>query len=219
MEKIRLLIRPDEFSSLKVTKSTLEFVRLEGDLTDRCRLQSVLARLEGQRLNLAGFANILKVRAAEAKDDFPNKHSWDSFFRDAKHMNELKAGERPDTVHITGLPVKWFSEDGGKTPSETLVMKIFKKWGSIRRIDVPAADPYRSRMRLGSSIQKCSFGDGIFFEVFIQYIEYIDFVKLMDSLRGMKILKKDGQNCLTALIKVFIQFFIISFYSWNVRFK
>lgn len=202
MEKIRVLIRPDEFSSLKVSKSTLEFIRLEGDLTDRCRLQRVLARLEGQRLNLAGFSNILKVRAAEAKDDFPTKHSWDSYFRDAKHMNELKPGERPDTVHINGLPIKWFSDDNEKAPSEALLLKIFKKWGTIRRIDVPAADQYRTRMRLGNNFNKHSFGDGIFFEVFIQFIEYMDFVKLMDSLRGMRVMKKDDKSCLTAGIKV-----------------
>ncbi|XP_063979176.1 A-kinase anchor protein 17A-like isoform X1 [Diachasmimorpha longicaudata] len=202
MEKIRLLIRPDEFASLKVTKSTLEFVRLEGELTDRSRLQRALSRLEGQRINLAGFSNVLKVRAVEAKDDFPTKHSWDSYFRDAKHMNELKPGERPDTVHITGLPVKWFSEDEGQAPSEQILMKMFKKWGTLRRIDVPAADSYRSRMRLGNNIQKCSFGDGIFFDVYVQFIEYMDFVKLMDSLRGMKIIKKEGQSCLTAQIKV-----------------
>ncbi|XP_011297937.1 A-kinase anchor protein 17A isoform X2 [Fopius arisanus] len=202
MEKIRLLVRPDEFASLKVTKSTLEFVRLEGELTDRSRLQRILARLEGQRMNLAGFSSVLKVRAVEVKDEFPTKHSWDSYFRDAKHMNELKPGERPDTVHISGLPVKWFSEDGGKTPSESMVTRMFKKWGTIRRIDVPAADSYRTRMRLGNNIQKCSFGDGIFFDAYVQFIEYMDFVKLMDSLRGMKIMKKDGQNCLTAQIKV-----------------
>ncbi|XP_074110515.1 uncharacterized protein LOC141534830 isoform X2 [Cotesia typhae] len=203
MEKLRLLIRPDEFASLKVSKSTLEFLRLEADLTDKCRMAQVLSRLEGQWLNLAGFASILKVRAVEAKDDFPSKHTWDSFFRDAKHMNELKPGERPDTIYISGLPVKWFSEDGGKTPSESLCMKIFKKWGTIRHIDVPAADPYRSRMRLDNNINKKSnLNDGIFFDVYVQYIEYVDFVKLMDSLRGMKVLKKEDNNYLTAIVKV-----------------
>lgn len=202
MEKIRILVRPDEFASLKVSKSTLEFIRLEGDLRDRCRLQRVLARLDLQRLNLAGFPNVLKVRATEAKDEFPTRHSWDSYFRDAKHMNELKAGERPDTIHITGLPVKWFTEETGSTPSETLVTKIFKKWGIPRRVDVPAADPYRSKMRLGSNIQKFSYEDGLFFDAYVQYVEYMDFVKAMDALRGMKILKKDQQNYLTASIKV-----------------
>ena len=209
MEKIRTMIQPDEFALLKVAKSTLEFIRLEGDLSDRCRLQCVLARLDSQRLNLAGFPNILKVRVAEAKDDFPNRHSWDSYFRDAKHMNELKPGERPDTIHITGLPLKWFSEDGGKTPSESLVSKVFKKWGPLRRIDVPAADPYRSRMRLGNNIHKFSFGDGIFFEAYVQYNEYMDFVKAMDALRGMKLLKKEAKNCLTAIIKVICGFHLV----------
>ncbi|XP_058803902.1 A-kinase anchor protein 17A isoform X2 [Phymastichus coffea] len=203
MEKIRLLIRPDEFASLKVVKSTLEFIRFEGDLGDRSRLQRVLARLDAQRLNLAGFPNVLKVKAAEVKDDFPSRHSWDSYFRDAKHMNELKAGERPDTIHICGLPVKWFSEDDGKTPSEPMITKVFKRWGTIRRVDVPAADPYRSRMRLGTSIQKFSYEDGIFFDAYIQYVEYMDFVKAMDALRGMKLLKKDKEkNHLVASVEV-----------------
>ncbi|KYQ48181.1 A-kinase anchor protein 17A [Trachymyrmex zeteki] len=202
MEKIRALILPDEFSSLKVAKSTLEFIRLEGDLRDRCRLPRVLARLDLQQLNLSGFSNVLKVRAAEAKDDFPTRHSWNSYFRDAKHMNELKAGERPDTIHITGLPVKWFTEDNANLPSESLITKIFKKWGALRKVDVPAADPYRSRMRLGNNIHKFSFEDGIFFDVYVQYVEYMDFVRAMDALRGMKLLKKDGQNSLTATLKV-----------------
>ncbi|OXU27001.1 hypothetical protein TSAR_010357 [Trichomalopsis sarcophagae] len=203
MEKVRLLIRPDEFASLKVVKSTLEFIRFEGDLGDKSRLQRVLARLDGQRLNLAGFPNVLKVKAAEVKDDFPTRHSWDSYFRDAKHMNELKAGERPDTIHISGLPVKWFSEDGGNTPSEPLIAKIFKRYGTLRRVDVPAADPYRSRMRLGATIQKFSYEDGIFFDAYIQYVEYMDFVRAMDALRGMKLLRKEKEkNHLVASIKV-----------------
>lgn len=65
MEKIRSLVLPDEFASLKVAKSTLEFIRLEGDLRDRCRLPRVLARLDSQRLNLAGFPNVLKVTIAK----------------------------------------------------------------------------------------------------------------------------------------------------------
>lgn len=117
-------------------------------------------------------------------------------------MNELKAGERPDTIHITGLPVEWFTEDGASTPSESLVVKIFKKWGTLRRIDIPAADPYRSRMRLGNNIHKFSYEDGIFFDMYVQYVEYMDFVRAMDALRGMKLLKKDNQKSLTTNIKV-----------------
>lgn len=124
-------------------------------------------------------------------------------------MNELKAGERPDTIHITGLPVKWFVEDGATVPSESLIREIFKKWGTLKKIDVPVADPYRSRMRLGNNIHKFSYEDGIFFDAYIQYNEYMDFVRAMDALRDMKLLKKDGQNSLTATIKVFSEKYIV----------
>ena len=32
---------------------------------------------------------------------------WDSFFRENKEMNEMKAGERPDTVKLENMPCKW----------------------------------------------------------------------------------------------------------------
>ena len=51
-----------------------------------------------QGIRLGGCSGLLKIRAAEAKSNFPTRYDWDSFFRDAKHMNEMKAGERPDTV-------------------------------------------------------------------------------------------------------------------------
>lgn len=49
---------------------------------------------------MSGFSDLLKIRATEAKVAFPSRHDWDCFFRDAKHMNEMKPGERPDTVHF-----------------------------------------------------------------------------------------------------------------------
>lgn len=55
------MIRPDEFTSLKVVKSSFEFMRFEADLGDRSRLQRVLARLDGQRPSLKGFPDVLKV--------------------------------------------------------------------------------------------------------------------------------------------------------------
>lgn len=73
---------------------------------------------------MIGFYESLKVKAGEAKLDFPTRHDWDSFFRDAKNMDELKAGERPDTIYFAGLPCKWFldkrkREEGEKQlPSE-----------------------------------------------------------------------------------------------------
>ena len=42
-----------------------------------------------------------------------------------------------------------------------------------------------------SGIQTFSFGQDLVFQAFIQYKEYIGFVKAMNSLKGMKILYKD----------------------------
>lgn len=54
-----------------------------------------------------------------------------------------------------------------------------------------------------SGIQTFRFGQDLQFEVFIQYKEYMCFVKCMEALRGMKLMHvtKDGK-ALTANIKV-----------------
>ena len=53
-----------------------------------------------QGIKLSGLSDLLKIRAIEAKIPFPSRHEWDSYFRDAKHMNEMKPGERPDTIYL-----------------------------------------------------------------------------------------------------------------------
>merc|ERR1712083_1258739 len=76
------------------------------------------------------------------------------------------------------------------------------------KIDIPCRDPYRAQMK--SSIAGVStfsfFGSGqdLVFEAFIQYKEYIGFVKAMNALRGMKLLYKDRNEdrAWTANIKV-----------------
>ena len=42
-----------------------------------------------------------------------------------------------------------------------------------------------------SGIQTFTFGQDLVFEAYIQYKEYIGFVKAMNSLKGMKLLNKD----------------------------
>ena len=46
----------------------------------------------GSTMKLSGYPEVLKVRAVEAKSAFPSRHDWDSYFRDAKNMNEMKPG-------------------------------------------------------------------------------------------------------------------------------
>lgn len=60
---------------------------------------------------------------------FPSRHTWDSYFRDAKNMNEMKPGERPDTIHLSNLPSRWFSsrQENGRSsdkPSEYVFRKV-----------------------------------------------------------------------------------------------
>lgn len=164
-------------------------------------------QLDHKTIKLSGFTEALKVRAAEAKSSFPTRHDWESYFRDAKNMNELNYGERPDTVHLRDLPCRWFTNRKDKdrdVPSEFIVRKVFETFGDIRCMDIPVLDPYRKEMTASAgSIQTFSFGQDILFEAFIQYTEYIGFVKAMTSLRGMKLLYKgeDGK-ALTANMKV-----------------
>ncbi|CAG2069007.1 unnamed protein product, partial [Timema podura] len=78
-------------------------------------------------------------------------------------MNEMKPGERPDTIHISNLPCKWFASKQDRKETK----------------DVP----------------KLSF------EGYVQFKEYVCFVKAMDALRGMKLLYKEGDKAFTASIK------------------
>ncbi|CAG9790782.1 unnamed protein product [Diatraea saccharalis] len=195
MEKLRKMIQPDSFSVLKVTKHSSEVIRFEAELENREKLDRVSSRLEDRIVQLNDYPDPLKVKVTEAKSDFPSRHVWDSFFRDATDMDEMKPGERPDTVHIANLPIRWFvherdlNEDS--PPSENLFKKVFEKFGAIRQVDVPAADPFRMQMK--SSMRGITVppqDSQVYFEGYIQFSEYVSFVRCMDALRGRKLLRK-----------------------------
>ncbi|KAG8224099.1 hypothetical protein J437_LFUL001793, partial [Ladona fulva] len=180
MEKVRNIIKPEEFSSLKVSKSTFEFVRLEAEIENKSRIQLMLAKLDGRTIKLSGFADLLKVRAAEAKLPYPTRHMWDSYFRDSKHMNDIKPGERPDTIHICNIPCKWFQDKSRETgdrdlPSESIFRKVFETFGEIRCVDIPILDTVRNAARVSSGIQTFYFGQDHSFEGYVQFKEYVDF--------------------------------------------
>ena len=206
MEKLKKMIRPDQFIFLKVAKSTLEFVRFEGEIESKSKMLNVLGRLDSKTIKLSGFPEALKVRAAEAKPVFPLRHDWESFFRDAKHMNEMKPGERPDTLHIKDLPSRWFANrrDGdSEKPSEYILKKVLETYGDVRCVDIPMLDPYEKEANTSGSIQTFKFDQDILFEAFVQYQEYIGFVKAMTALRGMKLMyKEEDGKTLAATIKV-----------------
>jgi arginine/serine-rich splicing factor 17 len=139
-------------------------------MDDRTKLKNAVSKLDGRSIKLTGFSEYVKVRASEAKDDFPTRHDWDSFFRDAKNMDEMKAGERPDTIHLSNLPIKWFAprhiqNDENVKPSESIFKRIFEKFGEVRCVDIPISDPYRPKMKSHmSGLETFSFENEMYFE-------------------------------------------------------
>ncbi|XP_067997575.1 A-kinase anchor protein 17A isoform X2 [Melanerpes formicivorus] len=204
MERLKGMVQTHQFSTLRISKSTMDFIRFEGEVENKSLVKSFLACLDGKTIKLSGFSDILKVRAAEYKIDFPTRHDWDSFFRDAKDMNETLPGERPDTIHLEGLPCKWFAakDSGSEKPSEEVLIKVFRSFGEIRNVDIPMLDPYREEMT-GRNFHTFCFGGHLNFEAYVQYQEYAGFIKAMNALRGMKLMYKgDDGKAVACNIKV-----------------
>ncbi|XP_074039008.1 A-kinase anchor protein 17A isoform X2 [Leptinotarsa decemlineata] len=208
MDKIRCLIKPDEFTVLKVTKTTVEFVRFEGEIETREKLERVISKVDNKMIKLKDFSDLMRIRAAEWRSDYPNRRVWDDFFSNARDMDEMKPGERPDTIHISHLPSKWLvpyhlSDEEDVTPSEKIFYKIFEKFGSIRFVDIPICDPYRKKMKENiSGLQNSSFDKTEFFEGYVQFKDYIGFVKAMDAFRNMKLVRKEDDGAVEVNIKV-----------------
>ncbi|XP_068622489.1 A-kinase anchor protein 17A isoform X2 [Battus philenor] len=192
---MRKMIQPDTFSVLKVSKHSSEVIRYDAELENREKLDRVLSQLDNRVIQLNDYPEPLKVKVSEAKVDFPSKHMWDSFFRDATDMDEMKPGERPDTIHIANLPISWFiyPRDSNKDslPSENMFKKVFEKFGAVRQVDVPVSDPFRMQMKEAMrGITVPAIESSTFFEGYIQFSEYVGFVRCMDALRGRKLLRK-----------------------------
>uniref|UniRef100_A0A3P9K1E4 A-kinase anchoring protein 17A n=1 Tax=Oryzias latipes TaxID=8090 RepID=A0A3P9K1E4_ORYLA len=197
MERVKAMVAPEQFSALRISKSTMDFIRFEGEVENKTVVKGLLSRLDGKTIKLSGFTDVLKVRAVENKVEFPTRHDWDSFFRDAKDMNETLPGERPDTIHLEGLPCRWFSQKDSQfpdRPSEEVLIAVFQTFGKVRNVDIPMLDPYREEM-MDKNFSTFSFGGHLNFEAFVQYQEYGFFTKAMDTLRGMKLMLKgeDGK--------------------------
>lgn len=208
MEKIRTLIRPDEFSVLKVLKTTIEIIRFEAEIENRTRLDKVLSKIDKNSIKLKDISDLLRLKAAEIKSEVPTRQKWDSFFSENKDMDETKAGERPDTIHLSNLPIKWFvplhsRNDDDATPSEKQFYHIFEKFGPIRHVDIPICDPYRKKMKDHiSGIKNHTADDKEFFEGYVQFKEYLGFSKTMDAFQGMKLLKKEDDEIFCTNIKI-----------------
>ncbi|KAK8385338.1 hypothetical protein O3P69_012277 [Scylla paramamosain] len=199
MERLRAAITPKEFTVIKVTKSTLEFLRFDAEIENKRDLTLVIGKIDQKGIKLSGFSELLKIRAVEAKTTFPMRHDWESFFRDAKHMNEMKPGERPDTVHFQDLPCRWFShlnDPSPDLPNLYVMGKVMGSFGEVRAVDIPVCDPYRRSMppSISGLHAPCAFGQGGVFEAYVQFKEYIGFAKCMHALQGKKLVFMDADG-------------------------
>lgn len=194
MDKLHELVRPEEFTTLKVTKSTAEFVVFEGEVETKSKVDRVISKLDNKMIKLKDFSDLMRIRIGKWKSDFPTQQVWDDFFQNTKDMNEMKPGERPDTIHLTNLPTKWFTTHLSKKdllPSEKVFHKTFEKFGSIRNVDIPICDSYRKKMNDQiSGIKNYFLENTDFFEAYVQFEDYIGFKMAMNALYNMKLVHK-----------------------------
>ena len=86
-------------------------------------------------------------------------------------------------------------------PSIEILQQVFSTFGEIRCCDIPCLDPFRiSNGGIGTGVPP---SQDTTFDAYIQYSEYIGFVKAMDACRNMKLMLIDETNVAhTANIKV-----------------
>lgn len=124
MDKMRELILPDEFVFLRLLKSAGEVYRFEGELESKAISRSCLTRLDNTLIRMETTGHEFRLRAAEAKLPYPTRTEWETFFRESKGMNETKPGERADTIHIEGLPIRWFQVSIGIVDEQDEICSI-----------------------------------------------------------------------------------------------
>jgi arginine/serine-rich splicing factor 17 len=93
------------------------------------------------------------------------------------------------------------TDDKENKPSIEILQQVFSTFGEIRCCDIPYLDPFRtSTGALGTA---ASLSQDTTFDAYVQYSEYIGFVKAMDACRNMKLMLIDDTNtAYTANIKV-----------------
>ncbi|XP_060039450.1 A-kinase anchor protein 17B-like [Erinaceus europaeus] len=204
LDKLKSLICPDQFTTVRLSKSTKDFILFEGEAETQRLIQIFKTRLHGKFIKLNGLKTDLKVVATDAQGEwehFPKDRGEQDWSDEEEEEQDLE--KSPDSIYFEGLPCKWFAPKGssGEKPCEEILRVVFESFGKIKNVDIPMLDPYREVMTDGS----CGgFNMGLqTFEAFIQYQESTDFVRAMDSLQGMKLLLKgDDGKALACNIKV-----------------
>ena len=222
MEKIKALSMPVEFQSLRVANYSRELIQFEGELDSVRNVRKIVLLLHGKSMKLSGFTELLKLKAKQLLPPQPTKAEWEEYFqaRGVAQFDEGRPGERPDTVRIKGLPVKWFvSKTSEGRPCPKVLVQAFQKFGSVSQVGIydPTAAAALGRRDADSF---SSFGPGsrlFYFEAYVQYEKYAGFISTMNALRGMSVLRlEDGGK--EAVARVTVDFDKTAFLSErNIR--
>jgi len=203
MEKIKILALPEAFMSLRVISYTREVIHFEGEFESTRVMRKVILLIDGKSIKLSGFPDLLKLRAKLKDVPYPTKGEWEEFFneRGMESFDDERRGERPDTVVVKGLPVKWFtSRTSEGQPCPRILTQAFQKFGKVREAGIYQSSPSHHKKSFSS------FGPGmksLNFEAYIQYEKYSAFCNAMNSLKGMKLIRlEEGGNDSTAMVTV-----------------
>ena len=201
MEKTKMLALPEIFVSLRVISYTREVIHFEGEFESSRGMRKAILLIDGKSIKLSGFPEVFKVRARVKDVPHPTKQQWEDYFGDRgmESFDEERPGERPDTMVVRGLPVKWFtSRTSADQPCPRVLTQAFQKFGRVREVGV-----YQSSFSESRSFS--SFGPvakDLHFEAYIQYEKYSAFCNAMTSLKGMKLIRlEEGGNDATAIIR------------------
>lgn len=211
MEKLKALSKPEEFQTLRVARYSRERIEFEGEFESLRPMRKVILLLNGKSMKLSGFTELLKIKAKQLEPPFPSKKEWEDYFseRGVQTFDEAKPGERPDTIRIKGLPVKWFvSKESEGKPCPRVLAQAFQKFGKVRQVGI--YDTSTSSTSFSQSASFSSFGPGsgaraLHFEAFVQYEKYASFCSAMSSLKGMQILRLE-EGGREALARISVEF-------------
>ncbi|KAM4020207.1 A-kinase anchor protein 17B-like [Anomaloglossus baeobatrachus] len=192
LEELRNVVTPDHFSSLRISRTTKEFIRIEGEVDTKNLANRFLEKLNDQSLPINCLPKPLHIIAIEAPAELPVNDSTTKLLTEIKDDSENCT--TPSCLHLEGLPFKWFLPLGtnAEKPSEEVLRSIFEKFGNLVNIDIPMLDPYRE----DCSENQPGPGGLQTFDVFLQYEEMSNAINAVRSLQGMKLMlaAEDGKS-------------------------
>ncbi|XP_075690472.1 A-kinase anchor protein 17B-like [Rhinoderma darwinii] len=193
LEELKNLVAPDHFSSLRVSRTTKEFIQIEGETDTKHLAYSFLEKLNGQNLPLSYLPEPLHIEVTEATAELPGNDKTKKILTEEPDDNEEEI-TTISCIHLEGLPCKWFLalDTNTEKPSEEVLRSTFEKFGNIANIDIPMLDPYRE----DCSGKQLSTGGLQPFDAFLQYEDMSSTTDAVRSLQGMKLMftAEDGKS-------------------------